>query len=133
MAKGNPGQNDPPQSDELELSLFGPGKGECVVVHLGHGDWMVVDSCPGEDNSRAVALDYFGRLGIDVGRQVKLVVVSHWHDDHIRGISQVVQEAASARFACSGALQNEEFFTLVAAQEWTKLVEQTSGMAEFAD
>jgi hypothetical protein len=133
MAKGKPDQNAPPRSDELELSLFGPGKGECVVVHLGHGDWMVVDSCSNEGGSKAIALDYFERLGVDVGRQVKLVVVSHWHDDHIRGISQVVREATSARFVCSGALQNVEFFTLVSAQEQTKLVQQTSGMAEFAE
>lgn len=35
----------PPVADELEVSVFGPGVGESVVVHLGHGDWMVVDSC----------------------------------------------------------------------------------------
>ena len=35
----------PPRTDELEVSLFGPGVGECVIVHLGAGEWMVVDSC----------------------------------------------------------------------------------------
>ncbi|PXF57856.1 MAG: hypothetical protein C4B58_08625 [Deltaproteobacteria bacterium] len=36
---------DLPSPDELEISLFGPGRGECVVAHLGNNDWLVVDSC----------------------------------------------------------------------------------------
>ena len=33
----------PPAPDELEVSLFGRGVGECAVVHLGSGEWLVVD------------------------------------------------------------------------------------------
>src|SRR5258708_6538741 len=100
MAKNKPDRTSPPLADELELSLFGPGKGECVVVHLGYGDWMVVDSCMGDGGKSAIALDYLGLMGVDVTRNLKLVVVSHWHDDHIRGISKILATATSARFAC---------------------------------
>src|SRR5438067_455186 len=41
-------KTEPPDSSELELSVFGPGRGECLVVHLGAGEWMVVDSCLNE-------------------------------------------------------------------------------------
>lgn len=133
MAKLKQNQDEPPRNDELELSLFGPGKGECIAIHLGNGNWMVVDSCISASDNKPIALSYFERLKVDVPRQVKLVVVSHWHDDHIRGISQVVREANSALFACSAALRYEEFCTLVKQQQEMKLVEQTSGMAEFAD
>src|SRR6516225_10111580 len=102
-----------PRSDELELSVFGPGIGESLVVHLGWGSWMVVDSCMNEARDKAVALDYLEQLGIDVASQFKLIVVTHWHDDHIRGISQLLGVARSAIFACSAALNNEEFMTLV--------------------
>lgn len=33
-----------PRLDEIEVSLLGPGYGESVVVHMGGGEWMVVDS-----------------------------------------------------------------------------------------
>jgi len=123
----------PPQANELELSLFGPGIGECVVVHLGHGDWMVVDSCRSFDGKRPVALEYLEGIGIDIKHQVKLIVATHWHDDHIRGLAQLVDHAEAARFVCSSALHCKEFLTLVLADRDVKLVAQTSGISEFAD
>lgn len=38
-----------PESDQFELTLIGPGYGESVVVHLGRGLWMIVDSCVDSD------------------------------------------------------------------------------------
>ncbi len=94
---------------------------------------MVVDSCLNAAGDRPVALEYLERIGVDVARKVKLVVVTHWHDDHIRGISGVVLNATSARFVCSAALKSKEFFTLVVARDHLKFVEHTSGIGEFAD
>jgi hypothetical protein len=126
-------QSLPPQIDELELSLFGPGIGECLVVHLGAGKWMVVDSCLNEARDEPIALAYFDQIGVDVATDVKLVVVSHWHDDHIEGISRVLKASESARFACSGALNSKEFLKLVLASERTKLVRRKPGLAEFGE
>ena len=123
----------PPHPHELEVSLFGPGVGECVVIHLGNGEWMVVDSCRSSDGKAAVALEYLERLGVDVARQLRLIVVTHWHDDHIRGLAQIMQKAKSAQFACSAALLSKEFLTLVAADREIKLIEHSSGISEFAD
>ena len=123
----------PPRVDELELSVFGPGIGECLVIHAGYGDWIVVDSCLNGAGDKPVALEYLEDLDVDVSRQVRLVIVTHWHDDHIRGASQLIETAAAARFVCSRALKNEEFLTLVAADEEIKLVEHTSGVSEFAE
>jgi hypothetical protein len=125
-------QSSPPLPDEFELSVFGPGYGECLVVHLGNNCWMVVDSCPGQSQD-SVALDYLDSLGVKVGECVKLVVASHWHDDHIHGLASVVRYCTSAKFACSAALQTDEFFTLVRAGERAKLVEHSSGTSEFAE
>ena len=76
---------DLPKTDEIELSLFGPGIGECAVVHLGNGEWMTVDSCLAADRSTPVAVEYLISLGVDIATQFKLIVVTHWHDDHIKG------------------------------------------------
>lgn len=124
---------DQPKPDELELSLFGPGFGECAVVHLGAGKWMVVDSCIDSAADVPVALRYLKDLGVDIAAQVVLVVVTHWHDDHIKGAASVLQAATSARFACSAALKNEEFLVLLrTAEKEIKLVDHTSGASEFA-
>ena len=40
-----------PSAREIEVSLFGPGYGECVLVHLGEGQWMIVDSCVEQGSS----------------------------------------------------------------------------------
>lgn len=34
-----------PATDEIELTLFGPGYGEAIAVHLGEGAWLLVDPC----------------------------------------------------------------------------------------
>jgi beta-lactamase superfamily II metal-dependent hydrolase len=120
----------PPQSDEIEVSVFGPGRGECVVVHLGDNTWIVVDSCVDRKTRRPVALTYLGDLGVDVSKAVRLVVISHWHDDHIRGISEVVRIATSAGVVCSAALNRIEFFQIVAASEGAMM--ESPGAAECA-
>src|SRR5262245_58961005 len=58
-------KHTPPASDEVEISLFGPGIGECSVVHLGGGQWMVVDSCIDRSTRRPVALEYLAEIGVD--------------------------------------------------------------------
>src|SRR4051794_37763128 len=95
----------PPGPDELEVSLFGPGVGECVVVHMGAGEWFVVDSCIDSATGSPAALDYLAAMNIDVSRMVKLVVVTHWHDDHMRGASTLVRRAETAQFVCSSVLR----------------------------
>lgn len=127
MTKANP-----PAAHELEISLFGPGVGECAVAHLGDGNWIVVDSCLNESRD-PIALEYLKFIGVDVRTQVKLVIVTHWHDDHIQGVARLLDEAVSAKFACSAALRNQEFARLLLAHMHIKLVAETSGVSEFAD
>jgi hypothetical protein len=94
---------------------------------------MIVDSCFNQLGDKAIALEYLELLRVDISRQVKLVVASHWHDDHIRGLSQILRCATSARFACSAAIRSEEFLTLICAHDEIKLVEHTSGLSELAE
>lgn len=121
----------PPADHVVEVSLFGPGIGECVVLHLGNGDWAIVDSCVAKSTGSPVALDYLTKLGVDVAKQVKLVIVTHWHDDHMKGASGVVRACEAAQFACSAALNNVEFKTLLATSGTSFLSE--SGIDEFRD
>jgi len=123
----------PPLADELELSLFGRGVGESVALHLGDGKWAVFDSCFADDGETPAALQYFHRIGVDVSKDVVLVAATHWHDDHIHGIANLLREASRAQFGCSAALCEREFFSLVASRESLSFVHTTSGIGEFYD
>lgn len=101
-----------PHSDEVEITLFGPGYGESMVLHLGNDDWVVVDSCI-DQAGEPRALQYLRSLRIDPARSVKLVVATHWHDDHIRGMAKLVENCLYAEFCCAGALCKKEFLTMV--------------------
>lgn len=105
--------------------------GESVVVHLGNGNWIIVDSCLNQTKDLPASIAYLESLGVDVSTQVKLVVASHWHDDHIRGLADVVEYCRSAKFACSAALRFREFLELVITNGNVKLVEHQPGLKEF--
>lgn len=98
-----------PKTAEVEVSFFGPGYGESIVIHLGNNEWMIVDSCVEEEGGTPSSLKYLRHLKIDPARAVKIVVATHWHDDHIRGLSEIYRECKSAKFCCSMALSKEQF------------------------
>jgi hypothetical protein len=120
-----------PLADEVEVSVFGPGKGESLVCHLGSGRWMVIDSCIDRDTSQPVALDYLEALRVDAGTQLEIVAATHWHDDHIRGLADVVAAATNSTFHFSMALQTHNFLTLVKAIGTRPMMEKP-GALEFA-
>ncbi len=129
---GSANAASPPASDELEISLFGPGYGESLVLHLGAGQWMIVDSCVDARSGEAAALGYLRDIGVDCARDVRIVLATHWHDDHVRGIADAVQACQGARFICSSAFNTSEFLVLtnstVLGAERT-----TSGVREFGE
>lgn len=81
-------ESTPPGTGESELTLFGPGYGESIALHIGDGVWIVVDSCI-DDEKEPRALRYLEGLGLDPARAVALIVATRWHDDHIRGMAAV--------------------------------------------
>ncbi|RIK98931.1 MAG: hypothetical protein DCC71_20735 [Proteobacteria bacterium] len=122
--------NSPPEPEQLEISVFGPGRGECALVHLGSGDWICIDSCLDRETGRPVALRYLDDIGVDPAQALRLVIVTHWHQDHMRGAAEVFEQAKNAEFVCSGALRSDEFWTAIAASEAERNHEQT--LSEFA-
>lgn len=119
----------PPGKNEFEVTLFGPGYGESVVLHVGNGAWIIVDSCIDRENA-PVAIDYLHRLGVDPTDAVVLVVATHWHDDHIRGMARLIATCTSAKFCCAGALCCKEFLEVVGALEAHSSSTTTSGLRE---
>lgn len=126
MDFADPELKAPPAHDDLEVAVFGPGVGECVVVHLGDGRWMVVDSCLVE--GEPVAVRYLEALGVPL-TSVVAQIATHWHDDHHRGIARAFNRFPNATFYCSGALDTKEFITLAATARGH--FDSESGIDEF--
>jgi Metallo-beta-lactamase superfamily len=105
--------NQVPDWDEIELSIFGPGFGECLLLHLGLGEWLIVDSCVDQRLKEQPALAYLNQIGVDPVQAVKVIVTTHWHDDHIRGMAEVVSTCAAARFFCPAAFGRREILELL--------------------
>ena len=106
-----------PAADEIEVVVIGPGFGESVVVHVGGGHWVVVDSCvDGAEDANTelpVAECYLRNIGVDLATQVDFIVATHWHDDHTRGLARLVEQCSSSSLVTAAALQRQEFATFV--------------------
>ncbi len=123
----------PPRAHELELAVFGPGTGECVVLHLGQGDWIIIDSCTLPVGEQPVALEYLRSIDVDLSASVRMIVATHWHDDHIGGLASLLSECSNARFVMSAALAQQQFFQLVLEVDvQNRLVKHNSSASEFA-
>lgn len=104
----------PPAADEIEFSLFGPGYGEAVAVHLGDGTWLLVDSCLDPESQESATVTYLDRIGV-APSQVRTIVASHWHDDHVRGISRISSRYADAEFVIPAVFNDREATAFLAA------------------
>jgi hypothetical protein len=118
-----------PRPSEVEISLLGPGFGECALVHLGSDRWIIIDSCADSASGRPAPLEYLANIGVDPS-SVELVIASHWHDDHIRGLAEVLAACTNAKFCCSSAFTKEEFIGLVTKFEPNRTIAGGSGVRE---
>ena len=87
-----------PRPDELEITTLGPGpaSGESIVVHLKDDEWIIIDSCLSE--GQVLPLEYLRGIGVNCKEQVKLVICTHWHRDHIQGLPEILNECENAKF-----------------------------------
>lgn len=113
----------------FRVSLIGTGGGygESVVVQLGMNNWMVVDSCIDPVTKESLPLEYLKSLGVHIETEVKLIVCSHWHNDHILGIDKLLEECKSATFAFAVASDKNKFLEFIGLDSRNdKLLSHTS-------
>ena len=122
----------PPKVNELEVTVFGGvgGYGESCLVHIGNNKWVIIDSCVGEAKAPS-ALAKLNDYGVEPAEAVVLVVVTHWHDDHIRGISEVVRNCPGAGVVLSSALTEFEFLRYLARFGEQRDIQGGSRVSEF--
>lgn len=107
---------DLPKDNICEVTLIGTGGGygESCVIHLGEKNWVVIDSCINPITKESLPLNYLLEIGVEVKNDVKLIICSHWHDDHILGISKLLEKCESSKFAFGKATDRKKFLRLVA-------------------
>ena len=103
----------PPAADEFEVTLFGP-----VTAKRSPSIWGK-ELAPGRFVHRPRIQgprlrNVLEQIGIDAG-QVRAIVASHWHDDHVRGISQLAAKHPKADFVISAVFNNKEAGAFLAA------------------
>jgi glyoxylase-like metal-dependent hydrolase (beta-lactamase superfamily II) len=79
-----------PSREEIDVVVLGPGFGECILIHIGEGDWIVFDSCLQSGTDRSAALVYLDSIGVKPETAIKLICASHWHDDHVGGLARLL-------------------------------------------
>jgi len=104
-----------PAPNEIEVSVFGRGFGEALVIHLTNNKWVIVDSFLNPRTKEPVPIEYLDHLGVDLSQRVELIVASHWHADHVRGLYDIYHTCVDADFAISAAFEKTDFQYAVAA------------------
>lgn len=120
-----------PKFDEYEITVFGTGRGESSVIHLGNGKWAVIDSCYHPGTKIPAAIEYLGKIGVSPKTDISLVIATHWHEDHIKGISHIFKMAESAHFAFP-ASYSSTLHTVIARAKSSPAYE-TSGVFELSE
>ena len=102
-----------PNEDEIEISVFGRGYGECIVLCTGNQDFVVVDSFINPQTNNPISIDYLQAMNIDCSA-IKYVILTHWHADHIAGISKVLYAANSnVKLVLSPIITDEKFNSFI--------------------
>ena len=98
--------------NEAEVTLIGgsSGYGESIVVRYGAEEWAIIDSCIDAMNQTCLPIAYLEDIGVDVKEQVKYVICTHWHDDHIKGLHQVLDACSCDVIFCVAIVSEKQKF-----------------------
>ena len=102
---------DLPEKHCAEITLIGTGGGygESCVIHYGNNNWAVVDSCINPTSSECLPLSYLKKIGVNIVNDVKMIICTHWHNDHIMRLTNLVKECESADLLFARATDKRKF------------------------
>lgn len=109
-----------PDPDQFEISLIGTGGGygESILIHVGSGNWIIVDSCKSPSNI-VLPLEYLESINVNPQVSVKMIICTHWHDDHILGMSELLKMCSKAIF-CFGKVNDKKKFLRLIGLDFEK-------------
>lgn len=122
-----------PNKSEIEVTLIGTGGGygESVVLKIGIDKWIIVDSCINPNTKEPLAIEYLKNVNADFSKVI-LIVCTHWHNDHIKGLSKLLTLCPNCEF-CFSAVNDLDKFLLLCELDYRKTLKGSkSSTDEFA-
>lgn len=117
---------------EINLLGTGGGYGESIVIGINNDDFIIVDSCYNPTTSEVLPLAFMKSKSINPD-QVKLIICTHWHDDHIIGLSKILKECTNSLFSFAKVNDLQKFLRLISIdfQKITSSSTSNSSTVEF--
>lgn len=105
------------------------------MIHIGSGQWIIIDCCSDESGHPA-PLTYLNKIGVSADN-VKIIIATHWHDDHIKCMSNLLCACKNAKFCMSNILEKKEFLAFIdrsnrklSTDKFSSGVEELSGVID---
>ena len=99
-------------NDWLKITAIDVGKGDCIL--LQRGDHAVLIDTGYEDTAGKV----LGELGAAGVKKLEALILTHFHKDHIGGVSAVLKSFGACRIYMPDFVKDSEhFYTLVRTAE----------------
>ena len=90
---------------------------------------MLIDSCVAPGTSTPASANYLTKIGVPP-ESVKIIVASHWHDDHVRGMSKLVRLYPTAEFFVPSVFRDSESRAFLAAYSGSECANLSGGTKE---
>ncbi|HZX13773.1 MAG TPA: MBL fold metallo-hydrolase [Thermodesulfobacteriota bacterium] len=111
----------PPADDQIEITVFGPGYGESIVVYIPGLGWGVIDSCRYEfkNTTYILPLEYLKAYNVT---SLCFVILTHPHADHYRGMGEILRHFDSSikricRYSGKGIREFKTYLTELESQK----------------
>ena len=124
-------RNSAPTASEIEVSVFGRGFGESILLHIGDGRWVLID-CLRDAENNVAPYQYLKSIGAHPSEAIQLIVATHWHDDHVQGIAEAYKTAQNALLALPNSMERDELRALLMGPNRTSSSRFSSGVSELA-
>lgn len=112
--------------------VLGRGVGECILIELNESEWMVIDcfNVPGSKKVPA-PIDYLNSIGLEPSQVIKKILITHFHDDHVQGMSALIKLVKDAEIYVPAAFTISEAAEYYAKQNVSNAFQDLSGIKEF--
>jgi hypothetical protein len=85
---------DKPKNNEVEITLFGNGYGESIVIYIPEVGWGIIDSFQTEIEGRTIIppLEYLKELLYPDYPRLAFILLTHPHEDHYLGFDNILRD-----------------------------------------
>lgn len=92
----------------VEVIVFGKGYGESILLRIKE-KWIVVDSFIEPSTRMPIALKYLFDNGYVI-EDIVGVICTHWDNDHVLGISQIIEQHSDGLTVCLPLIHDDRRF-----------------------